>query len=194
MGSFKDELRRKAFHFTILLVIVLYLVLYFLFTKQIALLVLVVLFLIMLFSEFLRLDLGFKIPLFHNLLRKKEKKKLHGSVFFLIAAIIALMIFDFPVAFTALLMATFGDTTAALVGKKWGKKKVYKKKTYLGSFAALVVNFVIGFFLLTNALVALLMALGAVIVEVLSDKIDDNLSVPLLAGAVGQIALMLLRI
>jgi dolichol kinase len=92
------------------------------------------------------------------------------------------------VAASAMLMAVFGDFFAALMGKFLGKTKIYKSKTFVGTFSCFIANLGVAYLVLPGMhLINIPMAIVATVVELFSSKIDDNLSVPIFAGFVGQI-------
>jgi dolichol kinase len=181
------EIKRKLFHILILLVIVGYVIIEKNYNKQIALIALVALLGLFLLAEYFRLELGWRIPFFDHIIRAKEREHYYGVVYFLSATVICLAVFDFKVALAALLMTTFGDMAAALFGKKFGKILVFKKKTYLGTLSELVVNIIVGFFILSNVYIILAMAFVATFVETFVSELDDNLLMPIFAGLTGQI-------
>ena len=76
-----------------------------------------------------------------------------------------------------------GDMSAALVGKMWGRTKLLGKKSLEGSAACFVVCVLIALVKL-NPVIAIIGALVATIVELIPFPIDDNLTVPLVSGAV----------
>ncbi len=117
-----------------------------------------------------------------------------GAIFFLSATIICLAVFDFKIALAALLMTTFGDMTAAIVGKKYGQSLIYRNKTLVGCVTELIVNLIVGFTILalTNIYATTAMAFTATVVETLVDELDDNLIVPIFSAFVGQILLFLI--
>ena len=93
------------------------------------------------------------------------------------------------VAVAACEFLVFGDTAAALVGKSFGRFRVFDK-TLEGSLACFVVCGAVGWTL--SALhpaqlplpVALAGAFVATIFEILPVPVDDNLKIPLSAGLV----------
>ena len=136
-----------------------------------------------------------KIPFFHRFWRKSERNRLGGEVYFVIGAIIVFTAFDFRIAVAALLMTVFGDMIAPLVGIAYGKSKikgVVPRKSWEGTFAEFVVNLIIGFILLNNIIIIFAMALTATAVEVWITFVDDNLTIPVSAGLVGQILVLVL--
>ena len=83
------------------------------------------------------------------------------------------------IAFTAMLMMFAGDAFSAGFGMLFGEKKIRGKKTYIGSFAGLISNLIVGWFVLTEyPQLFIPMALTATVIETLTNKLDDNLTVP----------------
>lgn len=192
------EIGRKIIHITILIVLAAYFVIQdslvgagytAVLAKQVALLFLVALLIIFLVLEYFRLELGWKMPFFSQFIRPKEQNRMYGVIYFLSATIISLAVFDYKIALAALLMTTFGDMVAALVGKKYGTTLIYRNKTWAGFFGELITNLIVGFFVLGNIYIILGMALVATIVETLVDELDDNLLIPIFSGFAGQIIL-----
>lgn len=207
--NFKNELARKAVHFLSLFIILIYFLVSDFFNQRVALTFLVMILIIFIEFEYLRLEVPRKIPFLDKIWvwtkRRKEKHMLGGDVFFLLGAILALAIFDPKVAIAAILMTTFGDLVAALVGKKFGKHRIIKNKTWEGTLSELAVNILIGFLVFIVSpglpfsswqlwLILSVIALSAVLVETLVSKIDDNLLIPIFAGFNGQIVVIILRI
>ena len=185
--SWFHEIGRKIIHLTIIVVLGAFVFVQDSYGKQVALLMLVALLLFFLGLEFFRLELGWKMPFFSHFIRPKEQHRMYGVIYFLAATIISLAVFDRSIAFAALLMTTFGDMMAALIGKKYGTTLIYKNKTWAGFLAELGTNLVVGFFVLEKIYIIIGMAVVATIVETIADEMDDNLLIPLFAGFVGQI-------
>lgn len=190
------EIGRKIIHITILIVLAAYFVIQdslvsagytAILAKQVALLFLVALLILFLVLEYFRLELGWKMPFFSQFIRAKEQNRMYGVIYFLSATIISLAVFDYKIALAALLMTTFGDMLAALVGKKYGTTLIYRNKTWAGVLAELGANLIVGFIILNNIYVILGMASVATIVETLVDELDDNLLIPIFSGFAGQI-------
>ncbi|MFH1456216.1 MAG: CTP--2,3-di-O-geranylgeranyl-sn-glycero-1-phosphate cytidyltransferase [archaeon] len=190
--TFIRELKRKAFHLLILFVIGGFVIIQNNYSKQIALICLVGLLVFFLLAEYFRLELGFRIPIFDQIIRPKEREHYYGVIYFLSGTIICLAVFDFRIALAALLMTTFGDMSAALIGKKYGRTLLFKNKTLSGTLSELAVNIIVGFFVLTNAYIIIAMAFVATFVETFVEELDDNLLIPLFTGFSGQILLILL--
>ena len=185
--GFFHEIGRKMIHITILIVLAIFFFIERTMSKQAALLFLVGLLMLFLILEYLRLEMGWKMPFFSQFIRPKEEYRMYGVIYFLSACVISLAVFDKPIALAALLMTTFGDMMAALVGKKYGTTLIYRNKTWAGFFAEMGTNLVVCFLVLENIYVILGMAIVATVVETLVDDMDDNLIIPLFSGFVGQL-------
>ena len=208
--NLKNELARKFVHLLSILILVIYFIASDFFNRQIALFILVLILIIFLELEYLRIEIRQEIPLLNRIWkyvrRNKEKGRLGSDIFFIIGAILVLSIFDLRIAMAAILMTTFGDMAAALIGKRFGKHrlKCLKDRAWEGIFAEFFVDIIIGlivFVWIGSGLiydfkilfVILVMALTATIVETLIYKMDDNLLIPIFSGFSGQIVLVILN-
>ncbi|MBU90442.1 CTP--2,3-di-O-geranylgeranyl-sn-glycero-1-phosphate cytidyltransferase [Candidatus Woesearchaeota archaeon] len=191
--EFFHEIGRKIIHLTILIVLIIFFAIKNQAGQHAALFFLVAILLIFLILEYLRLDLHFKLPFFHQFIRPKEEYRVYGVIFFLSSAIIALAVFDTAIALAALLMTTFGDMSAAIAGKKYGTTILFRNKTVVGFVTELITNLVVAVIISPlfsiNIYIPLAMALAATVTESMVDELDDNLAVPLVSGFIGQILL-----
>jgi dolichol kinase len=123
---------------------------------------------------------------FGEMIREHERMSLLGSSYLLLAALIAIEVFPQPIAAAALGFTVLGDAMGALVGKAWGRHRVFNK-TYEGALGCLLAC------LAWAALVSRVAhhvpwpvlvagALAATIVEALPIPLDDNLGITLAAG------------
>jgi dolichol kinase len=96
------------------------------------------------------------------------------------------------VANAAILILLFGDSASTLAGKRWGKIKLpfQENKTLEGSLAFLVVGFM-GALTQLPLVPALLGALSGALTEAYS-PIDDNLTVPVIAGLIMSLVVFFL--
>ena len=211
--NFQKELARKSVHLLSVSILLIYFILSDMFNRQIALIILVLILMISLEFEYLRIEIGKKIPILNKIWayvrRDKEKGKLGGEVYFLIGAILVLSIFDLRIAIAAILMTIFGDLSAAIIGTRFGMHYLgfLKDRAWEGIFAEFFVDMAIGsiiffgrafsdFSVLYNWklwIVILTMSLTATIVETVIYKMDDNLLIPVFAAFYGQITLILLN-
>ena len=126
-------------------------------------------------------------------LRRHEvhKKKLFftGGTYLVIAFLICVFIFSKPVAITSMLIIVFCDSAAAIVGKVYGKHFI-KNRTLEGSAAFFITGMIVIFLTLkeTTSVYEYFIALFALLLttafELLPNKIDDNLSIPLFFGII----------
>lgn len=121
---------------------------------------------------------------FKSLLRGHERKgAIIGATYYLIGTFLCIFFFGKTVAVVCLFFMVFGDLAAALVGRMWGRTKLFGGKSLEGSAACFIVCAVVGLLKL-NPVVAVIGALVATLVELLPAPVDDNLTVPLISGAV----------
>ena len=181
----KVEITRKIVHLATLVVPVGYL----LTSEETVLIFLVPFFLCFLTVDLLRhfhsgLASLFRKYFFGRVLREEEKPTFMGSTYFLFSTILTLLLFPKSIAIASLLILILADSSAALVGKGIGRVPIWGK-TLEGSMA----------FLFTSLLIVLiypglnrfsgsLAALGATVIEILPIKVNDNLTIPLVAGTI----------
>ncbi len=182
------ECIRKTMHLSSLIIVVLYTFLLNHFSERVSIIVLTGILLMLLEVERIRLDHRPKLMnIINGLFRTCEKNHISGAAFFITSTIISFAAFEYWIALTAMFMTVFGDMFAALIGRAFGKKRIYRHKTRVGTLSALLANLLVGIFLLPQfAIIFVPMAVVATIVELLTHKLDDNLTVPLFAGFVGQ--------
>ncbi|MGD9141956.1 MAG: SEC59/DGK1/VTE5 family protein [bacterium] len=125
-----------------------------------------------------------------ELIRPGEKENLLGSTCLLIASTITVFLFPKQVAVAALCFLIIGDTVAALVGRRFGRIRLFGRKTLAGSLAFFVVAFAAGSVIPgLDTYTALIGAAVAAVAEALPLPVDDNFSIPILSG----VAMVLVR-
>lgn len=187
-SKFLWEILRKTVHLSSLLIVVGYTILLNYFSGRTTILIMTALLLILLEIEHFRLEhRSPMVSFFDKLFRRKEKDNVSGAVFLVVSCIICFSAFEYWIANLALFMAVFGDMFSALLGKAFGKTKIFRNKTVVGTLAGLSANLGVGFLILPQYfLVFIPMAFMASLVELITNKLDDNLTVPLFAGFIGQ--------
>lgn len=131
--------------------------------------------------------------MFYKTLRSRELKKdrfqVSGSMYVLAGAIICTMLFSKSVAAISLTIMLTSDACAALFGKAFGTRKLYKSKSLEGTTAFFLSALIV--MMLFNPVYAvtyasIIAAAAATLAEMFEDKIeiDDNLSVPLFVGII----------
>ena len=122
---------------------------------------------------------------FNGMMRTHELNgKLTGASYVFIGSLITITIFPKEIAILALLFASFGDTIAALYGKKFGKIRVWNK-TLEGSITGLLACVLVSLFFpdIPN-IIKYSGAFAAMFIELLPIHIDDNLRIPLFSGII----------
>jgi dolichol kinase len=111
-----------------------------------------------------------------------------GAIYYLVGVFIAMLLFEKDVAMASILIMAMGDSFAALVGF-FGKIKCpyNKNKSVEGIIAGATVAFIAALVFI-NPLEAGIASVIAMIVEsldikVLDIKVDDNITMPLVAGS-----------
>ena len=127
-------------------------------------------------NDFARLILG-------KLIRRHETAgDFTGATYTFLSVCCTVAMFDKAVAVAALSFVIVGDTFAALIGRKFGRHR-FGRKSLEGSLGCLAGTLLVA--LLAPGLsltVGLTGAVVATVVEALSNKIDDNISVPIISG------------
>jgi dolichol kinase len=187
------ELMRKSVHLVSIFIVLIYEF----FGKDAILWVLMLFLVTVLLLEYFRLEKDMKIPFFHMMYRKHEAERLGGHIYFALGAIAAISLFNREIAYSAVLMTTFGDMAAALIGKFYGKRRVFREifkndKSLEGSASEFIIDLGVGLIIIGNPIVSLVMAFCATLTETAVNKIDDNLTVPVFSGFFGQMTLLLL--
>jgi len=120
-----------------------------------------------------------------GMLRDHEESGLLGSTYLLLAALLAVDLFPRPVAAAALGFTVLGDGFAAIVGRAWGRRPIFRK-TAEGAAGGLLACLAWAAFLAgTGHLpwgVAVAGAVVASLAELLPIPLDDNLAMTLFAG------------
>lgn len=189
--EYKHELVRKAIHMCSLSIPIIY---YFLSKAQALWL------LIPITAAFLAVDIArhhFELVSrwfyrwFSWLLRKHEQdgssKRLSGATNVLLSACFCVLVFPKIITINAFSILIVSDTTSALIGRRFGKRRFFKKSLEgsLAFFVSAVIVVLIAPKLenspLEYAIGTFASAVGA-IVEAASGVIDDNISIPISIG------------
>ena len=178
-----QELRRKSIHLLGLIFPILYV-----FTmRHTAIVAVGVLLAIALGIELLKVFLpAFRamfMRIFSPMLRSQEQKGgLTGATYYLIGSFLCILLFDKTLAIVCLCFLTLGDLFAALIGKQWGRIKLFSRKSLEGSLACFIVCAAIALLIGLHPVVAIVGALVATLIELLPTGVDDNVTIPLISG------------
>ncbi len=118
---------------------------------------------------------------FQGAMRPGEETRLTGATYYLVACWLTILAFERTVAAAALLVLACGDTAASVVGQALGGYRVGRGKTLSGSGAFLVTAFLVTLPFFSPA-IAFGGAVIAAITECLPLPLDDNITIPLVAG------------
>ncbi|GFO97157.1 membrane protein [groundwater metagenome] len=200
------ELRRKAIHAAGSIIPVAY---YFT-DRETAVIGLAIINAVLLTVEWLRLTGRIKLP--EILLRPHENKQVAAYIYFQIAALISIFVFEKTIAIAAILMLALGDTASGLAGALMdgGNVRHSRQRFIIKPFPIMAVMFAVC--VLIGALLQYLPlapdmnnisfwiyaagALGATLgdaipLQIKGRPIDDNLMIPLLSGVFMTIANLL---
>ncbi|HUL30249.1 MAG TPA: SEC59/DGK1/VTE5 family protein [Thermodesulfobacteriota bacterium] len=179
------EIKRKIVHLASLIVPVAYA----LTSEETIILFLVPFFLALLLVDLIRhyhrgIASLFRKYFFGRVLREEEKFALMGSTYFIFSTILTILLFPKSIAIASMLILILSDTAAALIGKGIGRVKILGK-TLEGSLAFLITSLcIVWIYPHLDRFSGSLAALGATVIEILPIRVNDNLSIPLVAGAI----------
>ncbi|MCS7258652.1 MAG: glycerol-3-phosphate acyltransferase [candidate division WOR-3 bacterium] len=119
--------------------------------------------------------------------KDKETARISSMTLFLLGCFLSFLLFERDIAITVIIFLIFGDLAAKTLGLAYGRHKLINK-TFEGSLAHFTSCLLFGYIAYQyNNLPLLLIVIGAFIatlVELLPFNIDDNLSVPVITGAI----------
>ncbi len=126
--------------------------------------------------------------LFGIMLRKHEIKGITGASYLLTSAVVSIAFFPDFIAFAALSYLSLGDTIAAIIGIRYGKRKLIGSSKSLEGFlacfaACLIYSLAFGI----NPIMAVVGSLTASLAEISSIPLDDNIKIPIISGIVMSI-------
>jgi dolichol kinase len=191
--SYSTELIRKGIHLLSLLIPVVYTFI----SKNSALILLVPLTLVFGISDVARLTIPsfgrWYNGLFGFLLRPHEQnergRRLNGATYVLLAATVLVAFYPKVIVITAIAILIVSDSSAALVGRRFGRHR-FLAKSLEGAFAFLLTAlFVVVVtpkveYNPTEYLIGAMGALTGAVIESSAVGIDDNLSIPLSVGTI----------
>jgi len=163
-------------------------------SKSVILTVLSLITLTYVLEEVLRLK-GQSLPLITSFTLKLSRPEERISfiirpVYLAIGVILTLIFFPSMIAYSSIWIGAIGDPVAAIVGKKFGRRRIMRQKTLEGFGAGLIASFLAAS-LFVSPFLALMGAVGAMFMELI-DMPDDNLTMPVVAGALMTFATLVL--
>jgi dolichol kinase len=135
---------------------------------------------------------------FHRISRPRERTEVNSASWYTMALTLTYFLMPLRAVEVGVLVLAFADPAASIVGKRWGRTKLYREKSWLGTgaFALTAALVTAGFLWLTMPAMGLAWRLGVAGVaalvgaaaEVFSDRLDDNFTVlVLVAGFVSAL-------
>ncbi len=125
---------------------------------------------------------------FNIVTREIEQKRnnVTGASYYLLGCLIVVYFFqDINIIISSLLIMSISDSFAALIGVKYGKTKIYGKKSLEGSFSFFVSTIIILYMFMNNLspFEYIYISLLITLVELFSfHRINDNLTIPVFAA------------
>ena len=125
--------------------------------------------------------------------RKKEKNLPgKGVIYFFTGVLLSLLLFEKDIALASIMVLSLGDSLSHIIGGKCGKiKNIFRKKSKKrldGTIAGIISGF-LGALIFVSPLEAFMGSLAAMSIEAREISfgkkiVDDNLYIPVIAGAV----------
>lgn len=121
--------------------------------------------------------------------RTEHGRKLNGATYVLLSAIICVIVFPKVIVITAFAVLIISDTSAALIGRRFGRHRFFNKSVegtaafFLSALVVVALAPKVAWLPAEYALGAIAVLIGA-IVEASPVPLDDNLSIPLSIGGV----------
>ncbi len=144
---------------------------------------------------------SFLLWLFRSIAHPHERYRVNSSTWFTTALSILGLFFSPVPTVIAIIVLGVGDPAAALVGRRFGRTKLVGNRSLEGTLTFVAAGTLAALAVLaiwhpTLALPAMLAAalsgaLSGALAELFSGRLDDNLTIPLSAGAGAQLALWL---
>ncbi|KAJ5075089.1 hypothetical protein M0811_07794 [Anaeramoeba ignava] len=137
-----------------------------------------------------------------KIMRENEKKGIAGASWYMLGSFISVTFFPPLIGITALLFLIFGDLFAALIGKVYGKTKIYGPKSLEGSIGCFVVCFLLGIFTFwrlgdisftKSFLLAFFGAIGGTLAELFA-FVNDNFFIPAASSVILWLISLILNI
>lgn len=128
------------------------------------------------------------LPMTKFIMRAEEQLKESAMVPYAFAVLLTIITFPKPIALIAIYTLAIADPMSAIIGIKYGKRKVVPHKSLEGSAAFFICTFIITALVLTGYLgsfsigvflITLTVALVSSAFEMLPLRLDDNLTIPL---------------
>jgi len=142
-------------------------------------------------SEFLRVNKKIRVPLISDVTEYcsysfEKRIFVYSPLVFATSILVLLIFFNKTQAYVGIVALGLGDGVAGLIGKKYGKKKIFynKKKSWEGFLSMFFVIFLGSILLIQDVFISFIISLVTPFIESLSNEAIDNLTVPFSAVAI----------
>jgi dolichol kinase len=129
--------------------------------------------------------------------RPWERHRTNSGTYYTLALFIVAAVMPKPAAEVGILALAFGDPAASLIGRKWGSRKLWRDKSIVGTAAFVVFSFlatavflflaVPGLSLASRLLLPAAVAGAGAVAELASERLDDNLTIPVLCASIAAL-------
>ena len=136
---------------------------------------------------------------FGRISRPSEAHRVPSATWYLTGLLLGVLLLSQHAIELGALVLAFGDPVASLVGKKWGRTRLYRDKSLQGTLAFFTVAalaavlftwlVVPGVGLVRALWLGPAVAAAGALVELFSVRVDDNLTIPLLTGGMAMLLL-----
>jgi dolichol kinase len=127
-------------------------------------------------------------PIFRPIRRPAEYHRVNSATWYLLGLCLLVPLASKPAVIAAVLILAFADPAAAWSGRRWGRRKLFRNKSVVGTLAFVAVALAVAWPYLAvfgpelgvgrAGLLALAGAVVGALAEVFSGPLDDNLTVP----------------
>ncbi len=125
---------------------------------------------------------------FGKIARPFEKHHINSASYYVTALLLICTLFDRSVAQVSVVVLAFADPAATITGKLWGRVKLYRDKSYVGTSVFLAVGLISSLIFILLALpqfsfgyalfCAMIISITGAVAEVFTSRIDDNFTIP----------------
>ena len=115
-----------------------------------------------------------------NSMRSYEKKTLWGATYLILGFVIITLLFNKFIVILSMIISSFSDSMAAIIGIKFGKFRIFNNKSIEGFYVFFISTFTIVFFLSQLPLLYIfIISFTISLTELLTPAKYDNLAIPL---------------
>ena len=115
-----------------------------------------------------------------NSMRSYEKKTLWGATYLILGFVIITLLFNKFIVILSMIISSFSDSMAAIIGIKFGKFRIFNNKSIEGFYVFFISTFTIVFILSQLPLLYIfIISFTISLTELLTPAKYDNLAIPL---------------